>query len=87
MSLPFASGTLLAKSAATAEEPTRMNCVLCDKTIANYSSALHNLRIDDARAVDICDECIRKFVRWHGEKLAKLFPTKAMKKLHGRRCE
>ncbi len=60
-----------------------MRCVLCDKSIENYRPEFHSLRIDEHRTVDICDECTRKFVKWHGEKLARLFPTRAMKKMFG----
>ena len=58
-----------------------MNCALCHEKIENYSAELHNLRLDAQRAVDICDECSRRFSKWQGDKLARLFPTRAMKKL------
>ncbi|MFC1628558.1 hypothetical protein ACFL3H_05540 [Gemmatimonadota bacterium] len=61
-----------------------MRCILCDEPIEHYQADFHSLRIDEHRTVDICDECTRKFVTWHGERLADLFPTSAMKKWHGK---
>ena len=62
-----------------------MNCALCQEPIDNYSVELHQLKIDEGRAADICDACSHKFVAWHGQKLAKLFPTRAMKRMYGKK--
>jgi hypothetical protein len=61
-----------------------MKCALCGKNIENYDTVLHRLKIDDTCSIDICQECIDKFVKWQGIKYAKLFPTKSMKKWHER---
>ena len=57
-----------------------MKCNLCNQPIKDYDTEFHHLKIDDSRAVDICPECIDKFVKWQGSKYAKLFPTRALKK-------
>jgi protein-arginine kinase activator protein McsA len=62
-----------------------MQCALCQESIEDYSVELHQLKLDEQRAVHICDACSRKFVAWHGQKLAKLFPTKAMKRMQGKK--
>lgn len=62
-----------------------MRCVLCNESIENHRPEFHSLKINDQRTVDVCDVCARKFIKWQGEKLAKLFPTRAMKKLHRKR--
>jgi hypothetical protein len=63
----------------------RETCVLCDQEIEHYSSDLNKLVINDTRSVSICNECIRKITGWQGERLAKLFPTKSLKKYRGRK--
>ena len=55
-------------------------CVLCEKSIENHDPDIHTLHIDDQRVVEICERCIQKLVRWHRDKLAKMFPTKATKR-------
>ena len=60
-------------------------CTLCEQPIADYSAALHDLRLSDARTVRICDDCGRKIMTWQGEKVAALFPTRAMKRRQERR--
>ncbi len=62
-----------------------INCYLCEKPIANYTSPSHHLRIDEHHEFYICSECIDKFVKWQRGILAKLFPTKAAKKRFGNR--
>lgn len=57
-----------------------MKCVLCEKEIKDYNSSFNHLVIDENRSVDICQECITKFVKWQGKMLAVLFPTRALKK-------
>ncbi|MFA6072595.1 MAG: hypothetical protein WC758_00580 [Candidatus Woesearchaeota archaeon] len=57
-----------------------MNCKLCDKEILNYSSKFNHLKIDESCSVDICSNCIDKVVDWQGSVVAKLFPTKSLKK-------
>lgn len=68
--------------ATRARSQGQMKCALCQEEIKNYCTELHKLKLDEHRAVDICDACTRKFVKWQGERLTKLFPTRALKKLH-----
>ncbi|MDD5456038.1 MAG: hypothetical protein PHV30_03280 [Candidatus Margulisbacteria bacterium] len=60
-----------------------MNCTLCKKPISEYNPEFNQLKIDEAHCADICAECIDKFVKWQWSKNAKLFPTKAAKKMFG----
>ncbi|MFH1811746.1 MAG: hypothetical protein ABIJ09_23605 [Pseudomonadota bacterium] len=62
-----------------------MKCALCQEPIEDYCVELHQLKLNEHKAADICDACARKFITWHGEKLAKLFPTKAMKRMYGKK--
>lgn len=57
-----------------------MNCKLCESPIKNYSSEFNHLKIDQTHEIDVCEECIEKFTKWRQQILAKLFPTKTMKK-------
>ncbi|VVB75725.1 Uncharacterised protein [Candidatus Tiddalikarchaeum anstoanum] len=57
-----------------------MKCSLCEKEIIKYDAEFNHLTIDEQHAVDICPECIDKFVKWHSKIIATLFPTKALKK-------
>jgi hypothetical protein len=61
-----------------------MKCVLCGQPIKNYNEEFHRLKIDDSCSADICQDCIDKFMRWQGSKIAKLFPTRALKKRYAR---
>lgn len=58
-----------------------MKCSLCQKIINNYNIEFNHLAIDKTYSVDICSNCISKFMHWQQTKIAKLFPTKIMKKL------
>ena len=58
-----------------------MNCTLCKKEIKNYHPDFNRLTIDDKTVLDICEDCEEKILKWQQEKIAKLFPTKAMKKI------
>lgn len=61
-----------------------MLCILCQKEIEDYTPALNRLKIDESREVDICETCIERFTQWQGKMIAKLFPTKALKRhFHG----
>lgn len=62
-----------------------MKCILCEKEIDHYAPEFNRLLIDEERSVDICRECIVKFLKWQSRKYAALFPTKAMKKLYGKK--
>ena len=75
-----ATGSLAGRT----RRPIPMRCVLCNRPIEHYDPGMHELRIDEHRTVAVCDDCTRKFIHWHGEKLARLFPTRAMKKRYGR---
>jgi len=57
-----------------------MKCHLCTQDIKNYNPIFHHLKIDELHAVDICPECIGKFVKWQGSIITNLFPTKVLKK-------
>ena len=57
-----------------------MKCHLCNETITDYNPLFHHFKIDDLHAVDICPDCIDKFVKWQGSIISNLFPTKALKK-------
>ncbi len=57
-----------------------MNCTLCKKSILDYHPDLNHLKINESCEIDICSECINVFMKWQQEKIAKLFPTKAIKK-------
>jgi hypothetical protein len=59
-----------------------MDCVLCKKHIDKYTPAFNHLVIDEQHEVDICQGCIDAFVQWQGSRIAVLFPTKTMKKIH-----
>ncbi|MFX0102052.1 MAG: hypothetical protein ACFFCS_20975 [Candidatus Hodarchaeota archaeon] len=56
-------------------------CKLCGKSIADYSKVLNCLEIDEFHAIDICQECIDKFLKWQQGIFARLFPTSSMKKM------
>ena len=55
-------------------------CALCEKIVDQYTKSLNNFEIDENRSVDICSECIKKFVKWQQKHYATLFPTKTAKK-------
>ncbi len=57
-------------------------CALCGCGIGQYDPAFHRLRVRDDRAVDVCDTCIERFVAWQSATAARLFPTRAMQRLH-----
>ncbi len=57
-----------------------MNCVLCGKVIANYNAEFNCLKLDASVSVNICNECIDKFIKWQGSVFTKLFPRKALNK-------
>ena len=58
-----------------------MKCTLCDKSINNYSAEFNHLEIDKIHSVDFCAGCIEKIMKWQQTKIAKLFPTKIIKKV------
>jgi len=58
----------------------KMNCALCKKPIKDYNPDFNSLKIDESKKVDVCSECIDKFVKWQQSILARLFPTKTAKK-------
>ena len=61
-----------------------MMCSLCEQEIDGYSVEFNHLAIDEGHAVEICSKCIDKFLDWHANNLARMFPTKAMKKKYGK---
>ncbi len=58
-----------------------MNCSLCEKPIENYSTTFNHLKIDEKHKIDLCQNCVEKITNWQQEIIAKLFPTKTMKKI------
>jgi hypothetical protein len=60
-----------------------IKCHLCEKSITNYNPTFHHLLIDEPHGVDICPECVDKFVKWQTKIYATLFPTRALKKRVG----
>ncbi len=57
-----------------------MNCKLCETPIKNYSPEFNHLKIDQTHEIEVCEECVEKFMKWRQEIIAQLFPTKTMKK-------
>ncbi|KYC46437.1 MAG: hypothetical protein AMQ22_02136 [Candidatus Methanofastidiosum methylothiophilum] len=57
-----------------------MDCALCKKPIEKYNAKLNQLKIDESISVEICSDCIDKFLNWQKTLFATLFPTKAAKK-------
>jgi ribosome-binding protein aMBF1 (putative translation factor) len=62
----------------------RMDCILCGRLIRDYHPVFNHLEIDESHAVDVCSECVHKFVKWQQTVYANLFPTKAAKKRFGK---
>lgn len=60
-------------------------CALCGKDIQNYNISFNHLKIDETKSVDICQDCIDKFVKWQQGLFAKMFPTTAIKKRFGQK--
>lgn len=58
-----------------------MKCNLCNKKIDNYNNEFNHLEIDKNHSANICADCIDKFMHWQQTKIAKLFPTRIMKKV------
>jgi len=58
-----------------------MNCKLCGSNIKKYSPEFNHLQIDQTHEIDVCEECVEKFMKWRQEVIARLFPTKIMKKI------
>lgn len=61
-----------------------MNCVLCKKLIHKPNPLFNRLKINESQSVDICSDCIDKFLKWQQGIFANLFPTKAIKKRYGK---
>jgi hypothetical protein len=59
----------------------KTNCILCDKPIDNYNPQFNQLKIDDNKSVDICTDCVNKFLKWQQHLMLTLFPTKMAKKM------
>lgn len=60
-----------------------MMCSLCNRSIKSYDPRFHHLVIDDASSVDICPDCIDKFIIWQGSIIRNIFPTNTLKKRSG----
>lgn len=57
-----------------------MICHLCNKTIEKYDPVFNKLVLSEI-SVDICNDCIDKFLKWQQGKFAKMFPTKTIKNM------
>lgn len=57
-----------------------MRCSLCEQPIDHHSPEIHTLRLHADRVVELCDACTRAILDWQVEKLARLFPTRALKR-------
>jgi hypothetical protein len=57
-----------------------MDCVLCGNEIVDHHPQLNTFRIDEGTEVEVCNDCIHKFLLWQGERFSKLFPTRAAKR-------
>jgi hypothetical protein len=60
-----------------------MTCTLCEQPIEPYRAELHQLHLTEERTVYLCDACAQRLLTWQGERLARLFPTRALKRLRG----
>ncbi|HRK21946.1 MAG TPA: hypothetical protein PLX06_09060 [Fimbriimonadaceae bacterium] len=61
-----------------------MECALCGNALVEPSDELNRLELDDGRSVLICTACIDRFLKWQGARIAKLFPTSALKRRFNR---
>jgi len=61
-----------------------MNCELCKKNILNYNADFNCLQLEENKSVNICSDCINKFLKWQQNIFAKLYPTKAIKKRYNK---
>jgi len=57
-----------------------MKCKICEEEIIGYNKTLNSLNINKEKKVEICQECIDKFLKWQQIIFAKLFPTKIIKR-------
>jgi hypothetical protein len=57
-----------------------MKCSLYENEIRNYILDFNHLRINELHTINVCQECIDKFVKWQQKIIARLFPTNALKK-------
>lgn len=57
-----------------------MKCSLCGVEIQNYSENFNQLKIDESHTLEICQNCIDKFIKWQQKKFTNLFPTSSLKK-------
>lgn len=59
---------------------SKMKCELCKKEISNYQKEFNELELDEDRKVNICLDCVDKFMKWQQNTITNLFPTKTLKK-------
>ena len=57
-----------------------MKCSLCENEIMNYTLDFNQLKIDESHTIEICQECIDKFIKWQQKKFVTLFPTSSLKR-------
>ncbi len=67
------------------EQRIVMKCKICDRHIEDYDPEFNRMEITESFSVDICQDCIDRFMKWQGSRIARLFPTKAMKKMMERK--
>ncbi len=58
-------------------------CALCGKAILDYYPGFNRLDLEEG-SVDLCQDCIGRFLEWQQRNLARLFPTRAAKRRFGR---
>ena len=46
----------------------------------NYTLDFNQLKIDESHTIEICQECIDKFIKWQQKKFVTLFPTSSLKR-------
>lgn len=64
----------------TTEPGEIMRCALCGRLIDGYAPTFNRLELGEGREAHLCAGCIDRFLKWQGERYARLFPTAAMKK-------
>lgn len=57
-----------------------MKCNLCNKDIKKFNLELNQFEVDHDKVINVCQDCVDKFLKWQQKVFAKLFPTALMKK-------
>lgn len=56
-----------------------MKCSLCGKAIEGYEPGRHHLDLEEGRSAEPCQACVEAVMKWQARRLAKVFPTQALK--------